>query len=523
MSGLLLGVDIGTGSSKGVLVTHDGRILKSHSVAHGISMPRPGFVEQDADAVWWQDFCAISRALLSGEHDADDVAGIAVSAIGPCLLPLNRAGKPLRPGILYGVDTRGTSEIPSMKVEFGADALFAHSRMALTSQAVGPKIRWLQHHEPDVWARAAMLTTASSYVTFRLTGRHVMDHHTASQFMPMYDPQKRAWHPEYSERMGTTGKLPDLGWSDELAGRVTPEAAALTGLRAGTPVAVGAVVALSEAVSVGAVRPGDLMVMYGSTTFFILVQEAPTPDPRVWTVAGAFAGQHNLAAGMSTTGSLTKWFRNELVRDLAEEGAYAALFEGAARVPPGADGLLLLPYFSGERTPINDPDARGVIAGLTLAHTRDHLFRAALEGVAYGVRHNIETFREMGTDIRRVVAVGGGTQGRLWPQIVTDVSGVPQRLPRNTIGASYGDAFLAGLAAGVVRRADLDAWVGEADVLQPHPNPREQYDRQYDLYLDLYRSTRHIVHRLSQQPRFTESAPRPSAAALRVESNLGEL
>ena len=146
---------------------------------------------------------------------------------------------------------------------------------------------------------------------------------------------------------------------------------------------------LFRSLSVGAARPGDLMVMYGSSTFFILTQESPTPDPRVWSVGGAFAGQVNLAAGMSTTGSLTRWIVDEFAREQGTAAAYDELFTQAAALPPGADGLLMLPYFSGERTPVNDPRARGVVAGLTLSHTRAHLFRAALEGVGFGIRHKI--------------------------------------------------------------------------------------------------------------------------------------
>jgi len=281
-----------------------------------------------------------------------------------------------------------------------------------------------------------------------------------------------------------------------VAGTVTAAAAEETGLRAGTPVAVGAVDALSEAVSVGVVAPGDLMVMYGSTTFFILVLDAPQPNPVTWMTAGAFVGQHALAAGMSTTGALTRWFRDELARDLPEDTAYARLFAEAAEIEPGADGLLLLPYFSGERTPIDDPRARGVIAGLDLRHHRAHLFRAALEGVAYGIRHNLESFAAIGAKVGRVVAVGGGAQGDTWLRIVSDVAGVTQEVPARTIGASLGDAFLAGLATGRVRRSDLSDWVGAARRIEPDPRLRERYDAGYAQYLELYEATRGIVHRL---------------------------
>ena len=496
MADLLLGIDVGTYSSKGVLVKLDGTVLKQHIVPHKMDVPKQGWAEQDADGVWWADVMAICHALLDGSpYSGSDVAGVAVSAIGPCLLPLDVAGKPLRKGILYGVDTRASEEIGLLNDQFGETAIYEFSRMALTSQAIGPKILWLQRHEPEVWKKTKHLTTASSYLVYRLTGEHVMDKHTASHYMPLIDIRTLTWSERFE--LAPLEFLPHLAWSDEKAGEITPEAAEQTGLKAGTPVAVGAVDALSEAISVGAVQPGDLMVMYGSTTFFILVLKEPVPDPRTWTTAGAFEGQYALAAGMSTTGSLTRWLRDEFAKDLTEESGYQTLFEGAHKVLPGAEGLLLLPYFSGERTPINDPKAKGVIAGLTLSHTRDHLFRAALEGVGFGIRHNIETFREMGAPIKRIVAVGGGTKNDIWPQLVSDIAGVPQLVPKETIGASYGDAFLAGLASENVERDMLASWVGALRTIEPNTLTQSFYNRKFADFKVLYMATRDVVHRLS--------------------------
>jgi xylulokinase len=287
-----------------------------------------------------------------------------------------------------------------------------------------------------------------------------------------------------------------LGWAEDLAGALHAEAAAATGLAAGTPVAFGTIDALSEAISVGVVKAGDLMLMYGSTTFFVLVQDQPTPDARVWSVCGAQAGQFNLAAGMSTTGSLTRWFKDEFARDLDADRAYANLFDAAAEVRAGSEGLLVLPYFSGERTPINDTQASGVIAGLNLSHTRAQMFRAVLEGVGFGVRHNLETFADMGAEVRRMVAVGGGAQTRIWLQIVSDITGVTQVLPQVTVGAAYGDAFLAGRAAGLLQPQDINAWVRVEREIAPQPQNRAIYDAMYAEYLRLYLGSKDVVHRL---------------------------
>jgi xylulokinase len=497
MGQLLLGIDIGTYSSKGVLVEPDGHLLRSHIVEHGMDIPHPGWAEQDADAVWWGDTVQLCHVLLDGNpYTGEDVGGVALSAIGPCMLPLDARGQPLRRGILYGVDVRARDEIEALNRQLGEDEIYAFSGMTLSSQAVGPKILWIKNHEPDLWAQVDHITTASSYLIYRLTGEKVMDRHTASHYMPLIDIRTLEWSDRLGSGIVSLDKLPRLGWSDELAGRVSLAGAEATGLKAGTPVAVGAVDALSEAISAGAVRPGDLMIMYGSTAFFILVLDAPHPDWRMWTVAGAFEGQYNLAAGMATSGSLTRWFRDELAADLPKDTAYETLFSAAASVEPGAGGLLMLPYFSGERTPINDPQARGVVAGLTLAHTREQIYRAVLEGVAYGIRHNVETFESIGAGVKRVIAVGGGTKGTTWLQIVSDVAGLSQTVPALTIGASYGDAFLAGLAAGIIRYQDLEDWVKPGVVVEPNAAPKALYDRYYADYQLLYQRTRDIVHRL---------------------------
>ncbi len=493
----LLGIDVGTYSSKAVLTDLAGRVLHTVVTPHGLSMPQPGHVEQDADQIWWADVCKLSRQMVADSGvRAEQIAAMAVSAIGPCLLPLDAAMRPLRPAILYGVDVRASAEIEELEQELGTQAIADFSLMGLTSQAIGPKIRWVQKNEPELWQATAKLTSATAYLVYRLTGLHRMDRHSASHFMPLFNPRSGQWDARYAPAIAPLAWLPELGWAEELAGPLHAEAAAATGLAAGTPVAFGTIDALSEAISVGVVKPGDLMLMYGSTTFFVLVQDQPTPDIRVWSVCGAQAGQYNLAAGMSTTGSLTRWFKDEFARDLESDTAYAALFDSAAKVRAGSEGLLVLPYFSGERTPINDTQASGVIAGLNLSHTRAQMFRAVLEGVGFGVRHNLETFADIGADVRRMVAVGGGAQTRTWLQIVSDITGMTQVLPQVTVGAAYGDAFLAGRAAGLLQQQDIDAWVRVESEISPQPQNRAIYDAMYAEYLRLYLASKDVVHRL---------------------------
>ncbi|NKI43433.1 FGGY-family carbohydrate kinase [Streptomyces physcomitrii] len=489
-SGLLLGIDIGTSSAKGVLARPDGTLLASAQREHTTSSPRPGWFEHDAEDIWWADLRALARELLAQLPAGERLAGVGVSGIGPCLLPADAAGAPVRPAILYGVDTRAGAQIAAQNAHYGAEEIIRRCGAPLTSQAVGPKFAWLREREPAAWARTRRWFMASSYLTHRLTGAYVLDHHSASQSVPLYDPRAGAWIPEWCEEIAPGLEWPRLVWPAETVGEVTPEAEAATGIPAGTPVVAGIVDAWAEATAAGVRDPGDVMLMYGTTMFLVNVVGEPVGDARLWGTAGAFPGTHCLAAGMATSGAVTGWLR-ELTG-----ASYPELTEEADRLPPGAEGLLMLPYFAGERTPLFDPDARGLIHGLTLRHGRGHLYRAALEATAFGVRHNLETMVEAGGSPERLVAVGGGARG-LWTRIVSDVTGRPQQVPRHTIGAAHGDALFAALGTGLVSAADLGGWNPVASVVEPDPATGEVYEELYGLYRELYPATREAAHVLA--------------------------
>ncbi|MCP2315237.1 xylulokinase [Nocardia amikacinitolerans] len=486
---VFLGIDIGTSTSKGVLVRADGTVVARAERAHAVSTPRPGWVEHDAETVWWSDFVAITTELVAA--GGADVDGLAVSGIGPCLLPADGAGNPLRPAILYGVDTRATAEIDELNAEFGPDAVLERAGSPLTSQAVGPKLRWLARHEPQVADRTELLLMASSFLVHRLTGRYVLDHQSASQCVPLYDLRKREWAADWAEAVAPGLALPELAWPTEIVGRVSTAAAAATGLPSGLPVTTGTIDAWAEAESVGVRAPGDAMIMYGTTMFLVQVLTEPVPHPGLWGTCGTWPGTYTLAAGMATSGAVTEW-----LRDLVG-GDYGELVTEAATVPAGSRGLLALPYFAGERTPLFDPDARGIVAGLTLRHDRAELYRAALESIAYGVRHNLEAMTEAGGQARRLVAVGGGTKGGLWTRIVSEVTGLPQQLPADTVGACLGDAMLAATAAGL----DASAWNPVADTVVPDPARTADYEPYYRRYRELYTATAEIAHFLAAEQR----------------------
>ena len=504
--GYLLGIDVGTYASKGVIVDPDGEVIASATVQHELSIPRRGWAEQDAEGVWWHDFVVICRQMLD-EADVrpEEILAVGVSAIAPCVLPVDADGEPLRPAILYGVDTRASQEIAELERVLGRDAIFENSVLHLSSQAAGPKILWIRNNEPEIWERTETILTGSGYLVFKLTGEKVLDLYTATGYAPLLDVHNKTWSEEMAAPITPLDKLPRLAWSVEVVGAVTPGAATETGLAPGTPVIAGTADAASEALSAGLSLSGDLMVMYGSSMFFIQKTDKLVATERLWGAVFLEQGTYAVAAGMSTSGSLTRWFRDHLApEELAAEAtgglnAFEALARLASSSPPGANRLVTLPYFSGERTPINDPDARGLIIGLTLSHTRADLYRSLLEGVGFGIRHNIDAMGEEGVPPQRILAVGGGTKNSLWLQIVSDIANIEQRVPDQQYGACYGDAFMAGVGIDFFDdTADCVQWVDYRHIVRPRSDVGKAYDAQYEIYRQVYEETASSMHRLAQ-------------------------
>ncbi|MDV3133674.1 FGGY-family carbohydrate kinase [Mycobacterium sp. 29Ha] len=487
---LVLGIDLGTGSSKGVLVDGFGSVIATETIAHAIELPRPGWAEVDAERLWWREVCEISRKLTARLPVGAGIKAMCVSGVGPCLVLCDAELRPLRPAILYGIDTRATVEIELLTEGLGADAILDQAGTVLSSQAVGPKLEWVYRHEPEVFAKAAGWYGSNSYIAAKLTGEYVMDHHTASQCDPLYATRDFDWNLQWAERICRHLPLPRLVWPTEVIGTVRPDAADATGVPTGTPVVAGTVDAYAEAFSAGVRHPGDLMLMYGSTMFLVQVIDEYHPDPTLWTTAGVERGTLALAAGTSTAGSLIAWLQT-----ITGDAPLDELMAEAGAVPPGSEGLLMLPYFAGERTPVFDPQARGVVAGLTLRHGRGHLVHAAYEGISFGIRQILERFDDAGSSTR-TVAVGGGLRSPLWAQTLSDITGRVQLVPEQAIGASYGDALLAAIGIGMVP-GDTD-WARIEREIVPNPAAVSFYDDLYGTWRELYPSTKDVVHQLTE-------------------------
>ena len=489
-----LGVDIGTFETKGVIVTETGEIAAQASRPHQMQVPQPGWAEHDAEQDWWGDFVYVTKKMLAESGIApSSIAAIGASGIGPCMLPVDEAGNPLMNAVLYGVDTRAAKEIADLSREIGEDVILERCGNALTSQAVGPKILWLKRNRPEIFARTHKILNSSSFLVHRLTGRYTIDHYSAGNFSPFYMADTQSWSDELASGIIPMDRLPELLWTTDIAGHVTAKAAAETGLQEGTPVIAGTIDAAAEAVSVGVLKPGELMLMYGSTIFIILITGSRVRDGRLWYAPWLFPGQHGSMAGLSTSGTLTHWFRNNFAKELPPETAVVQLAAEAENSPPGAKGLVVLPYFSGERTPIHDTEAKGMIFGLDLTHDRGDMVRAVLEGIAHGTRHVFDTYAEAGHSPAAVYAVGGGTKNRLWSQATSDISGLTQVVRQKTIGASYGDAFLAALALGDVQPSDIDRWNPVASAITARAELKEMYDQRHSVFRGLYPATKRFL------------------------------
>lgn len=493
----LLGIDIGTAQSKAVLVDLAGNIVASGVTEHDTLEVQPGYYEHDAEQIWIHD-CKKLIGILKEESGVskEQIVAVCMSAIGPCVLPVSQEGRPLCPAILYGIDTRACQEIEDLNKKYGEDFFLRLGGNALSTQAAGPKIAWLRNNRPEIFEAARYFMTATTYLVYRFTGQVVMDYYTAcAGYMPLFDYKNMQWDAQMCEEIGCAGRLPELKWTSDLAGVITEAAAEEFGLVAGTKVCTGTCDAAAEAVSVGVVDTNQTMLMLGSTAFMISVMDMPVTDPCLWTAPYLFPGTYALLGGMGSAGSLTKWFLGELSKETFREAEclginpYALLAEKSADVPVGCEGLVALPYFCGERTPLNDPKAKGVFFGLSLRHTEQHLYRAILESVAFGIRDNLEVMEQNNCPIKTLYTVGGGAKNHLWTQMISDATGYPQVINAVTMGAAYGDAFLAGICSGAIEhQRAISTWTKQERVIEPQLDVKPIYDRIYGVFKKLYQS-----------------------------------
>ena len=478
---VVLGLDVGTQSAKLVAVSAEGEILAEERIAHGVSRSAPGQFEQDAEAVWWHDVQELLARIAARKEIAP--RALCVSAIGPTALPTDANGKPLRPGILYGIDTRALIEIAALEKRYDRDATIAACGSAISVQSPVPKLLWLKTHEPKVFSEMRRWFTAHAWLIHRLSGAYAVDHHSASQFVPAYDCARGKWRDEIWSELLPGIEAPALVLPGEIVGELTHDAAAPTGLPAGLPIVMGTVDAWSEAYSAFADAPEAGMIMYGSTYFFIANSARFVASGRFWGTRSVRRDTFSLAGGMATGGLVLDWLARLFSTDVRH------VLERALAGKIGPEALIALPYLTGERTPFADPDARAVLFGMDLDTDADAVFRAFVLGLALAARDNLRTMHDELGGARDYVAVGGGASSAALLQLVSDVAGVTQSVPRRTIGAALGDARLAAEALGWTVAAE--DWNPIERTVRPSVGA-EAYERTFARFKELHRATRHL-------------------------------
>ncbi|MDD3790962.1 MAG: FGGY-family carbohydrate kinase [Sphaerochaetaceae bacterium] len=493
MKATFLGIDLGTQSAKGVVVDIDGNVVAQASIGHKTETPKPGYFEQDADEVWWYDTLYLSKELLK-QLDEQNIShstlrGMSVSTTAPCVLPVDKQGKPLRKGILYGIDTRATKQIAQMEAMIDREEIFAISCQHLSSQSCTPKVLWIRENEPEVWAKTDKILLSSGYVVYKLTGRMTADIYNSMGYAPLFNTREKRWDSTYEKELFSLDLFPEVLWTTDIAGTISKEVSELTGLPINLPVLVGTADAAAEAISCGVSTIGDMMMMYGSSNFFIMLTSALRPVEQFWASNWLDEGSTVLSGGMATVGSLFTWLNNTF------PGRSFSEWEALATTSTiGANGLVILPYFAGERTPLFDANAKGVFFGLQLTTTAGDIYQAMQEAIGFGIKHNLETLALSGEKANRIVAIGGVANSAMTMQIITDIANCPQQIPSQRIGAAYGDAFLAAYGIGAVdSMGDINRWVTIEKEYLPNPENVARYQEYYEKYRSVYESTKHLM------------------------------
>ena len=481
-----LGIDTSTTSSKALLIDENGEVIAVASSPHTLQIPHPLWSEQDPRE-WWQAVLVSIRSLL----EKAGIGGERIGAIGLTgqmhgLVLLDEKGDVLRPAILWN-DQRTQSQCDEIHRRIGKEKFIRITGNVALTGFTAPKILWVRENEPDAFAREKHVLLPKDYIRYRLTGRYAMDKADGAGTV-LFDLQSRGWSHEVLAALEIDPAwMPPTFEGTETTGFITEEAAALTGLRAGTPVVAGGGDQSAQAVGVGAVEPGIVGLTVGTSgvVFATTPSALIEPEGRLHAFCHAVPGMwHFMGVMLSAAGSL-QWYRDALAPNMS----FDDLLKDSESVPAGSEGLQFLPYLSGERTPHPDPLARGAFIGLTLRHSRAHMTRALLEGVSFGLKDIFKLIQDAGLgEIHQVRASGGGVKGALWRQILASVLNTELVTVNTTEGAAYGAALLAGVGAGAWKdvQSACNATIKLTGSTLPNPEQVQVYEESYQLFDELY-------------------------------------
>ena len=485
---LFLGLDIGTSGVKAILVSPSGEVVANATTPLALSTPRPGWTEQHPD-VWWQACVASIRAVL-GAKAAANIAAIGMSGQMHSSVFLDAEGDVIRPALLWS-DGRTTAECREITDRVGGEAqLRAWACNPALEGFTLPKVLWLRNQEPAAFARLAKVLLAKDFIRFRMTGALASEPSDASGTL-MFDTARVRWSADIMRAVGLPMTLlPDVGGSSEPLGQITPRAAALTGLAAGTPVVGGGADNACGAAGVGAVTPGQAVASWGTSGTVLAPADQPRVDPglRVHTFCHVVPGLWYLMGVVLSAGGAFAWFRDQLARGISD----SSLNDEAAAVPIGADGITFLPYLQGERTPHRDASARGALLGLSLAHTRAHIGRAVLEGICFALRDSVSILQGLGVAPDHLLLTGGGSRSPFIRRLQAEVFGLAVSTVNREEGPAYGAALLAAVGAGAFPDVASAARVtlSESRPEAPDPESHRRYQEPYDRFRAWYSASR---------------------------------
>lgn len=488
----VLGLDIGTTSTIGILIALPDRVLAQASRPVEFSAPHAGWAEEDPEE-WWANVCRLVPDLIrQAGVGAGDIRAVGVTGMLPAMVLLGAGGRVLRPSIQQS-DGRNGAEVAELAGEVDGEAFVRRTGNGINQQIMATRLRWIERHEPEIFARVATVFGSYDFINWKLTGERRTEHNWALE-AGFIDLKTNSLAPD----LIALGHLPavtvpPVSGSSEIIGGVSVEAAAACGLAPGTPVVGGAADHVASAFAAGIAAPGDVLLKFGGATDILIAARDPVPDPRMFLDYHLIPGLFMPNGCMASGGSALNWFVNRIARGerAAAEAAGRTLHqymdELAADTPAGADGLLLVPYFLGEKTPIHDTEARGVISGLSLNHELGHLWRALLEGFAFAFRHHVAVFNDMGHATTRFLASDGGSSSRIWMQICADVLQQPVRLLKGHPGSCLGAAWCAAIGAGLTEDwSAVSNYVTYGDIVAPEPALAALYDRKYAEFRGTY-------------------------------------
>jgi len=495
---LFLGIDVGTGGTRALVIDEGGRIVSSATEDHQpFASPQIGWAEQNP-ADWWRA-CSVSvrKALAAAHVSGDQIACVGLSGQMHGAVLLDAQARVVRPALIW-CDVRTEKQCRDLTAKIGSSRLIQLTCNPALANFTVTKCLWVRENEPANWSRVRWVMLPKDYVRFQLTGERAIDVADASGTL-LLDVAHRRWSKDMLEAVEMDeSMLPTLFESQEICGRISGAGAEATGLRSGTPVVAGAGDQAAGSIGIGVVSPGMVSATIGTSGVVFAATDAPALDPggRLHTFCHAVPGRWMVMGVTQAAGLSLRWFRDQFGARLGDhQESYESLMIEAAKAPAGCDGLLWAPYLMGERTPYLDANARGALIGLTASHTRAHVIRAILEGVAFSLRDTFTIFHEINVPVKTIRLGGGGARSALWRQIEADTYGQPVETVAAEEGAAYGAAILAGVGAGAWPSVDAacDAVVRVAGSTSPNPRDRVVVEKAYERYRRIYPAVKSIV------------------------------